>query len=216
MQGLHLHQYHPTITSQLSSVLLYSQHYTLYFSIFAANDDYLSPGLCGSFLALINDFLSLSRIMLLLFNKYEQNRIIQGLFFFKLLQQGCKFSLKGLFSLLGLNACLLNSMEVCHFLLQNCDFLCCSLHHPSVIHPSMLPGNPRFPLSPLHLHFAVLFFSKSCCELSCSVLLLISEYPTTFLHFVIKFSKTWVSFPQDGALHCMSLWTGRVFKKYFS
>lgn len=165
MQGLHLHQYHPTITSQLSSVLLYSQHYTLYFSsIFAANDDYLSPGLCGSFLALINDFLSLSRIMLLLFNKYEQNRIIQGLFFFKLLQQGCKFSLKGLFSLLGLNACLLNSMEVCHFLLQNCDFLCCSLHHPlsSQINyqcdsPQHAPWKPSFSSFSSSLTF--------CCSL---------------------------------------------------
>lgn len=44
----------------------------------------------------------------------------------------------------------------------------------------MVPGNPHFPLSPLYLHFAVLFFSKSCCELSCSVLLLISEHPWLF------------------------------------
>lgn len=79
---LWLHQHHPTNISQLSSVLLYSQHYTLSFSsIFAANDDYLSPGLCGRFLTLINDFSSLSWIVLLVFNKYEQNRIIQGLFF---------------------------------------------------------------------------------------------------------------------------------------
>lgn len=123
--------------------------------------------------------------------------------------------------MLGLNACLLNSMEDCHFLLQSCDFLCCSLHHPLSFQINYQCDSPQHgPRKPSFSSFSsLLIFSSSLLlqKLLWAFLISVTAHiriPLAFLCLITKFSKTWVSFHQDGPLHFMSCEQGERLRNY--